>query len=661
MSNVSAVPTDGDRLAKVIARSGLCSRRDAEGWIKDGRVTVNGKKVLTPAFNVSEKDKIKVDGEPLAARQGTRVWLYHKPAGLVVTEKDPEGRPTVFEALEEKELPRVVSIGRLDINTEGLLLVTNDGGLKRVLELPATGWLRRYRVRAFGSVTQAQLDTLKDGIEIEGIQYGPIEAILERAQGSNSWLVLSLREGKNREVKNVLGALGLQVNRLIRVSYGPFQLGDLPEGEVEVVAARVLREQLGKRLAAEANTDFDSDMPEVAPKKKPAVNPKLRAAAPGKELKKDSPRKSRDSKFRFEDDETEAAAAAALAERPRQDRPGRFDKKPVKAPSRPRPVDPSEIRTIHFEDGREAEIRVKPPRREGVEGEERKRWNDPEDSSARNFGRPAHHEDRPARAPGAKRPGADADRPKRAYGDKPAGKRPYGDKPRGDVGDRPKRAYGDKPAYGEKRAYGDKSRSARPAGDRPYGDKKPYAPRGDGPARSYEGKKPYAPRTDASDRPSRSFGDKKPYGARPPREGAERGPRDGAERGPRAEEKRPYAPRNSNTGDRERSNSRPLGDKKPYGTRPPRGDRPSSDRPPGGGDRPARSFGDKPRSFGDKKPFSGKPGGTGGKPYGKPSGGAGRPSGGGRPGGAGRPQGGAGRPSGRPAGDRPRGPKKPRE
>lgn len=634
MPDISAVPTDGDRLAKVIARSGLCSRRDAEGWIKDGRVTVNGKKVLTPAFNVSEKDKIKVDGEPLAARQGTRVWLYHKPAGLVVTEKDPEGRPTVFEALEEKELPRVVSIGRLDINTEGLLLVTNDGGLKRVLELPATGWLRRYRVRAFGSVTQAQLDTLKDGIEIGGIQYGPIEAILERAQGSNSWLVLSLREGKNREVKNVLGALGLQVNRLIRVSYGPFQLGDLPEGEVEVVAARVLREQLGKRLAAEANTDFESDMPEVAPKKKPATNPKLRAAAPGKELKKDSPRKSRESKFRFEDDETEAAAAAALAERPRQDRPGRFDKKPAKAPSRPRPVDPSEVRTIHFEDGREAEIRVKPPRPDRGEGDARgKRW-DPEDSSARNFGRPAHHEDRPAR--GAK---PDGDRPPRAYGDKPAGKRPYGDKPRGDFGDRPKRAYGDKPAYGEKRAYGDKTRSARPqggsgrpSGDRPYGDKKPYAPRadaGDRPSRSSGDKKPHA--------------DKKPYGARPPRGDRPQGdrpPRDGAERGPRSEEKRPYAPRNSYAGDRERSSSRPLGDKKPYGTRPPRD----------GGDRPARSFGDKPRSFGDKKPFSGKPGGAGGKPYGKPSGGAGRPSGG-------RPQGG----SGRPQGDRPRGPKKPRE
>jgi len=602
MSNVSAVPTDGDRLAKVIARSGLCSRRDAEGWIKDGRVTVNGKKVLTPAFNVSEKDKIKVDGEPLAARQGTRVWLYHKPAGLVVTEKDPEGRPTVFEALEEKELPRVVSIGRLDINTEGLLLVTNDGGLKRVLELPATGWLRRYRVRAFGSVTQAQLDTLKDGIEIDGIQYGPIEAILERAQGSNSWLVLSLREGKNREVKNVLGALGLQVNRLIRVSYGPFQLGDLPEGEVEVVAARVLREQLGKRLAAEANTDFESDMPEVAPKRKPATNPKLRAAAPGKELRKDSPRKSRENKFRFEDDETEAAAAAALAERPRQDRPGRFDKKPVKAPSRPRPVDPSEMRTIHFEDGREAEIRVKPPRPDRGEGDPRgKRW-DPEDSSARNFGRPAHHEDRPAR------------------GAKPDGDRPRGDRP---SADRPSRAYGDKPKFGDKKPFAGKGKFGdKPRGDRPFGDRPPRD--GDRPARGGGfGKKPYAPRSaEAGDRPARKFGDKphgdRPHGDRPSRNDGDRPARSGGFG------KKPYAPRSAEAGDRP---ARKFGDK-PYGTRP-------------------------PREGGDRKPYSGKPSGTaprGSKPFGKPSG-SGRPAGGGRPSGA----------AGRPAGDRPRGPKKPRE
>ncbi|HWV22244.1 MAG TPA: pseudouridine synthase, partial [Devosia sp.] len=255
-------PETADRLAKVMARAGLCSRRDAEGWIAAGRVTVNGKKVITPAFNVTSRDKITVDGQPLAERQGTRIWLYHKPAGLVVTEKDPEGRPTIFKALEEQGLPRVVTVGRLDINTEGLLLLTNDGGLKRVLELPSTGWLRRYRVRAYGYVTQAQLDALKDGITVEGINYGPIEATIEREQGHNMWIVVGLREGKNREVKNVLGALGLEVNRLIRVSYGPFQLGDLAEGQIEVVKAKMLKDQLGKKLAEAAGVDFDSEMPE---------------------------------------------------------------------------------------------------------------------------------------------------------------------------------------------------------------------------------------------------------------------------------------------------------------------------------------------------------------------------------------------------------------
>ncbi|MGV3650491.1 MAG: pseudouridine synthase, partial [Devosia sp.] len=245
------VPAGADRLAKVMARAGLCSRRDAELWIKEGRVSVNGRKVVTPAFNVTPDDKIMVDGEPLAAREATRVWLYHKPPGLVVTEKDPEGRETIFEALEEHDLPRVVTIGRLDINTEGLLLLTNDGGLKRVLELPATGWLRKYRVRAFGSVTQEQLDALKQGISVDGIHYGPIEATLERSQGANVWLEVALREGKNREV-----------NRLIRISYGPFQLGDLPPGKVEAVRARVLRDQLGRRLAEESGADFDAAGPE---------------------------------------------------------------------------------------------------------------------------------------------------------------------------------------------------------------------------------------------------------------------------------------------------------------------------------------------------------------------------------------------------------------
>jgi 23S rRNA pseudouridine2605 synthase len=272
-------PPAGERLAKVIARAGLCSRRDAEDWIRNGRVTVNGSIIRTPAFNVTDRDRVTVDGQPLQLRSGTRLWLYHKPAGLVVTEKDPEGRPTIFEALRDRELPRVLTIGRLDINTEGLLLLTNDGGLKRVLELPSTGWLRRYRVRAFGSVTQAELDRLRTGVEIEGVRYGPIEATLERQQGSNVWMLVALREGKNREVKNVLGTLGLTVNRLIRVSYGPFQLGELPAGAVEPVKARVLRDQLGRKLAEQAGVDFENEMPEVTA----ARRDRSRRPAPGPE------------------------------------------------------------------------------------------------------------------------------------------------------------------------------------------------------------------------------------------------------------------------------------------------------------------------------------------------------------------------------------------
>ena len=250
----------GDRLAKVIARAGLCSRRDAELWIKDGRVAVNGKVIRTPAFNVTEKDQVRVDGQPLAARQGTRVWLYHKPAGLVVTEKDPEGRDTIFDALEQQGLPRVVSIGRLDINTEGLLLLTNDGGLSRVLELPATGWLRRYRVRVHGKVEESALAGLREGIAVDGVFYGAIEATLDRAQGTNAWLTIGLREGKNREVKNILGSLGLDVTRLIRISYGPFQLDDLAEGHVLEIKGRVLRDQLGERLVEESGANFDADI-----------------------------------------------------------------------------------------------------------------------------------------------------------------------------------------------------------------------------------------------------------------------------------------------------------------------------------------------------------------------------------------------------------------
>lgn len=244
----SGRPPQTMRIAKAIARAGLCSRREAERWIAEGRVTVNGEVLKSPARDVRPNDVVLVDGKPLPSFEPVQLWRYYKPRGLVTTHRDPQGRPTVFENLPEG-MPRVISVGRLDFNTEGLLLLTTDGALARHLELPSTGWLRRYRVRAHGKVTQADLDKLKDGIEVEGIRYGPIEATLDRVQGSNVWMTIALREGKHREVRKVLGALGLEVNRLIRVSFGPFQLLDLKPGEVEPVRRRVLIDQLGPRTA----------------------------------------------------------------------------------------------------------------------------------------------------------------------------------------------------------------------------------------------------------------------------------------------------------------------------------------------------------------------------------------------------------------------------
>jgi 23S rRNA pseudouridine2605 synthase len=487
MSDDDTTALSGDRLAKVIARSGLCSRRDAEEWIKAGRVSVNGTLIRTPAFNVADKDKIKVDGKPLEARKGTRVWLYHKPEGLVVTEKDPEGRPTVFDKLAAEGLPRVLSIGRLDINTEGLLLLTNDGGLKRVLELPATGWLRRYRVRAFGSITQAQLDVLKDGMEIDGVKYGPIEALLEREQGSNVWLVVSLREGKNREVKNVLGALGLVVNRLIRVSYGPFQLGDLPIGGIEVVKARVLREQLGKKLAEEAGVDFDSELPEpvAISQARRAIDPNQRATAPGA----DAPARGPRGRTRQLDAEELVPRRQVREERPVRHRPGRPDMGPPPKP--PKPEKPAgRPRRILFDDGREETfVRAAPPRKR----------RDDDDVPASKFGeRPQRRDGDSPRSP---RPaGKFGDRPPRRDGDAPRSPRPAGK-----FGDRPPRRDGDAP------------RSPRPAGK--FGDR---PPRRDGDA-------PRSPRPAGAGRPERrSFG---PPGASRPG-GPSRGPRPGGPGGP---------------------------------------------------------------------------------------------------------------------------------
>lgn len=240
----------GERIAKFLARAGVASRRDAEKLIEQGIVTVDGKTLTTPAFKVTPEMDIRIDGTRVGKPDAPRLWRYHKPDGLVTTHKDPQGRPTVFEALQGR-LPRVISVGRLDLTTEGLLLLTNSGALARRLELPSTGWARRYRVRAYGRVTQSQLDALKDGVEIDGVQYGPVRATLDQTQGGNSWITLSINEGKNREVRNLMRHLGLQVNRLIRVAYGPFQLGKLDKDAIEEVPGKQLKEQLGRKICEE--------------------------------------------------------------------------------------------------------------------------------------------------------------------------------------------------------------------------------------------------------------------------------------------------------------------------------------------------------------------------------------------------------------------------
>jgi 23S rRNA pseudouridine2605 synthase len=269
----------GERVAKALARAGVASRREVERLIEAGRVRLNGEVLTTPAVKVARGDVLTVDGKRVAEPEPVRVWRYHKPVGLMTTHADPLGRPTVFEALP-KSMPRVISVGRLDINSEGLLLLTNDGGLSRNLEMPATGLMRRYRARARGRTTQEELDRLKDGLTVDGVAYGPIEAVLDKAKaegtGANLWITVTLSEGKNREVRKVLEALGLTVNRLIRQAYGPFQLGALAPGEVEEVGPRVIREQLSAYIAPE-KLPSGTRTPEPARKAAPTkAQPKVR-------------------------------------------------------------------------------------------------------------------------------------------------------------------------------------------------------------------------------------------------------------------------------------------------------------------------------------------------------------------------------------------------
>ncbi|MDQ0319321.1 23S rRNA pseudouridine2605 synthase [Pararhizobium capsulatum DSM 1112] len=580
----SAAPDEPQRISKILARVGVASRRDIERMIMEGRVSLNGKVLDSPVVNVTLADKIEVDGQPIRGIERTRLWLYHKPAGLVTTNSDPEGRATVFDRLPE-DLPRVLSIGRLDINTEGLLLLTNDGGLARVLELPATGWLRRYRVRAHGEIDQAGLDKLKDGIAVDGVLYGSIEATLDKVQGSNVWITMGLREGKNREIKNVLGALGLEVNRLIRISYGPFQLGELAEGHAQEIRGRTLRDQLGPRLIEDAKANFEAPIFDAAPEEEEKPKKTERPAWGGEDRggfrEKPSDKRERAlSRLDTRRDERGGGRpdrkggrdeAPSFADRPKREPAHRARKTNVWMAPGARPVAEKKPK------GTEAAAADTPLRRERPEGAPKsKRYGRNNEGqlvkSGRKFDpdrkRPSSM-DRPDSGPRVvvKRAEDDNDWIRGEEAPQRDDRRDGGDRKRGFGGDdRKPRDFGDRPP----RREGAGGFSDRARGDRPDGE-----------------------------RPRKPFGDK-PAGGRPFREGGDRKPRDFGDRP---------------EGDRPRGKS--------FGGKSFGGDKPAGARPAG-------------------KPFGAKSGGPrGGKPGGRPAGGkpSGRPSGSGKPAGGGKPRG----------------------
>lgn len=568
----------GERIAKVIARAGLGSRREIEDWIAAGRVAVNGEVIDSPALNVTSRDRVSVDGEPLPEPERTRLFLYHKPKGLMTTERDPEGRPTVFESLP-RWMPRVMSVGRLDFNTEGLLLLTNDGGLKRVLELPATGWMRRYRARAYGEVTVEQLDALAGGLSVEGVDYGPIDAKFERATGDNVWLAIGIREGKNREVKNILGHLGLEVNRLIRVSYGPFQLSELEEGQVEEVPLRLLKDQLGPRLATEAGVDFEGPVnatPEGRPRPRPRPEARPRPSSEAPDPRRATAKAERFARLQagatdatpmdvtaMDDDAPDVeidAETGKIKLKPKtvSDRKGRsvavekrFD--PAKAEARKRRP------RVFAEDGSELRPRARPERRDEDERPRKPRRDGAGDGYQRSdrSGEPRKH----------------------AFRDRPA-------PPSGE--DRPRRPYRSRDEEGPRSRGYDPIDRDRPA--REDAPRRPYRPRAERAEGSEERpRRPYRPRTDRSDdeRPNRPYRPREETDERPVRHGRPR-----EDRGPGEGPRRPYRPREerAESADRPQRSFRPRRERsegdneRPYRPHRPREER--SDR----GDRPQRSF-----------------------------------------------------------------------
>ncbi len=622
----NSVPTNApaapERVAKVIARSGVASRRDAEKMIIAGRVAVNGKKIDSPALDVTPKDRVTIDGQPIDAPQETRVWLYYKPLGLVTSEKDEQGRRTIFDEMPEG-MPRVLNVGRLDLNSEGLLLLTNDGGLKRRLELPETGWLRKYRVRVNGRPMADTFEPLRKGITIEGEEFQPMEISLDRQQGANAWLTVGIREGKNREIRRAMSEIGLTVNRLIRLSYGPFRLNDMKPGDVVEVKRKVLREQMGDRLllGVEDGRKSRTEREEAGR----AARAERFAKA---DARRDGGRPERGGRDGARDGDSKGFGrqrdfGRAEGERPFKPRREDGDFKPRREDG-DRPFRPKR------EDGERGEFR---PRREDGDRPFRPRREDGERGGKPGFGgkpfggkpRAAGFKSHRDDERGGERGGERGER--RSFGDRPPreggreggfGGKPFGGKPRGEGfrGDRPRedRPREDRPRGDFKggKSFGGKRFDGERGGER--GDR-PFAPRGDKPF----GDKPRAPRGEGS------FGDKKPYAARGDKPYARR---DGD---------KPYAPR---------------GDK-PYSNRD--GDKPFARRD---GDRPYAPRGDKPYGNRDGgKPYTPREGSRDGKPGGFKS--QGFKSHGGKPGAKPRAEGSKSH-AGKPPGSFTRAPRKPR-